>query len=226
MVAATYGEVERAVERRKVTGADAAGLPFTQGDAGDPAAVPDLIVDRRGIPLHVDPLGEGVEPLAHLLVHEVGGVERNASADERFPALHALLLELRPDPLEQRWRLEVDERATRAPPELTEMLHGAAHARLVGMHRLAGDQRLRQRIERGIPELRREAPLHDLDVGLELKAEVFPPAAHRDALVLAGPADGDARRAPRGVLAHEIVGKRGALDGRAGNPEAVREEAQ
>src|SRR5512135_387025 len=97
--------------------------------------------------------------------------------------------------------------------------HRAAEPALVGMHRLAGEQRVGQGVQRRGQELLGDLSLDELGLGLQVEAEVGEAPGDGQPLMPPGPANRDRRRAPGAMPPDQVVRKGGSLDPRTGDTE-------
>src|SRR6267143_1310678 len=152
--AAGDGEADRPIERRQVPRLHAPRLALLEPYAHHTDALLDVVVQRDAVPVQRHRRGERVEPGAVGCRNGAVGIERDARRDEFVPRAHRR--DLRRDLLDEPVPMRLREPAAGAPPIMPEALEGAAQLALVRVGRLAGEQRLNQRLPRGVGQLLRK----------------------------------------------------------------------
>ena len=163
-------ESHRAVQCRHLVRTEAPSLPFPEPDSGDALSAGDLVVDRYGVTPDLHHPRQGVEPGPSLGVYQLLRLDEDAGALELVPTRHRL--ELGPDPGQQRLGRQLAQRSARAAPELVQLGQRPAQPSAVWMHRLAGDERLREEIPGGGPKRLRDRVAERFHLALEVEPEV------------------------------------------------------
>ena len=95
-------ELQRAIEPGEVVYAEAFGLPLPQAYPDHPITVLNLVVERRGVTLDVEPIRQRLQLLPGSIIDQLRGIQPDPGSLELVPAPHPF--ELAPYSCEQSLR--------------------------------------------------------------------------------------------------------------------------